>query len=214
MSSLPVHEHSSASSDADLPPTALTGDALGDGAPAPPGLPMDARDPAMVERFVQLYAVNHRRLFAYIMVLVHDRTAAEEIFQEMSLILWREFHHYRADGDFVRWANAMSFNQVRKWRRNRQRDRLVFSEGLIDSLGRDADDMEPQLDPRRVALANCLKDLRERDRRIIDLYYGTKTTADRVAEQLGKSVHTVYKALKTIRKALMACIERRLAENR
>lgn len=171
----------------------------------------EERDPRLVEQFVQLYAVNHRRLFAYIMVLVHDRTAAEEVFQEMSLILWREFHHYRADGDFVRWANAMSFNQVRKWRRNRKRDRLVFSEGLVEAIGADAAAMEPDLDPRRVALAHCLKQMKERDRKIIDLYYGSKTTADQVAAQLGKSVHTIYKALKTIRKALMACIDRRLA---
>lgn len=169
------------------------------------------RDPALVEQFVRLYAQSHRRLFAYIMVLVHDRTAAEEIFQEMSLILWREFQNYRPDGDFVRWANAMSFNQVRKWRRNRTRDRLIFGEGLIEDIARDADAMHAELDPRRAALAHCLEQMKERDRKIIDLYYGSKTKADRVAEQLGKSVHTVYKALKTIRKALLECIDRRLA---
>jgi RNA polymerase sigma-70 factor (ECF subfamily) len=178
-----------------------------DAAPADAG----PRDPALVEQFVQLYALNHRRLFAYIMVLVHDRAAAEEIFQEMSLILWREFHHYRADGDFVRWANAMSFNQVRKWRRNRNRDRLIFGEGLMEDLARDADTMQAELDPRRSALAQCLQQMKERDRKIIDLFYGSKTKAEQVAEQLGKSVHTVYKALKTIRKALMECIDRRIA---
>ncbi len=165
----------------------------------------------MVEQFVQLFAANHRRLFGYIMILVHDRTAAEDVFQEMSMILWREFHHYRPDGDFVRWANAMSFNQVRKWRRNRNRDRLVFSEGLIEDIARQRDAMEPEADPRRLALSHCLKKLTQRDRTIIDLYYGTKTTADRVAEQLGKSVHTIYKALKTIRKALLKCIDGKMA---
>ena len=184
-------------------------------APAPdtPAAP-EPRDPVVVEQFVQLFAANHRRLFAYIMVLVHDRTSAEEIFQEMSLILWREFHHYRADGDFVRWANAMSFNQVRKWRRNRKRDQLIFGEPLFEDIARTRDEMEAQLDPRRVALALCLKELPERNRKIIDLYYGSKTTADRVAEQLGKSVHTIYKGLKTIRKALLQCIDRRLAAER
>jgi RNA polymerase sigma-70 factor (ECF subfamily) len=172
------------------------------------------RDPALVEQFVQLYALNHRRLFAYIMVLVHDRTAAEEVFQEMSLILWREFPHYRADGDFVRWANAMSFNQVRKWRRNRNRDRLVFGEGLIEDIARDADALQAELDPRRSALTQCLKQMKERDRKIIDLFYGSRTKAELVAEQLGKSVHTIYKALKTIRKALMECIDKRLAAER
>lgn len=180
-----------------------------DGAP-PTQANIEPRDPVVMEQFVQLFAANHRRLFAYIMVLVHDRNTAEDIFQEMSLVLWREFHHYRADGDFVRWANAMSFNQVRKWRRNRKRDQLIFGETLFDDIAKSRDALEAEMDPRRSALAQCIKQLSDRDRRIIDLYYGSKTTADLVAEQLGKSVHTVYKALKTIRKALLNCIDRRL----
>ena len=175
---------------------------------------MEPRDPAVIEQFVQLFAANHRRLFAYIMVLVHDRNTAEEIFQEMSLVLWREFHHYRSDGDFVRWANAMSFNQVRKWRRNRKRDQLIFGETLFDDIAKSRDALEAEMDPRRSALAQCMKQLSDRDRQIIDLYYGSKTTADIVANQLGKSVHTIYKALKTIRKALLNCIDRRLTAQR
>lgn len=204
MSIVDVHE----------PDSMSQGDAAGPQAiPATPAA-IEPRDPVVVEQFVQLFAANHRRLFAYIMVLVHDRTSAEEIFQEMSLILWREFHNYRADGDFVRWANAMSFNQVRKWRRNRKRDQLVFGEPLFEDIAKTRDEMEAELNPRRAALAHCIKQLPERNRKIIDLYYGSKTTADRVAEQLGKSVHTIYKGLKTIRKALLQCIDRKMATER
>ena len=171
-------------------------------------------DPALTERFVQLYAANHRRLFGYIMVLVHDRAAAEEVFQEMSLVLWREFPNYRPDGDFVRWANAMSLNQVRKFRRKRQRDRLVFSEPLFEELAREEAKMADELDARRAALAYCLMKLRSIDRQIVDLYYGARTTADDVAARVGRSVHTVYKTLQRVRRALFECIDRRLAAER
>lgn len=167
-------------------------------------------DSQLYETFVQLYAQNHRRLYAYILAFEHDRAAADEVFQETSLILWREFPKFRQDAAFLPWATAISFNQLRKYWRLKKRNRRVFHDELIEQLADDASRLGEELDDRRLALGECVKKLPERDRQLIDLYYGSKATANVVAEQWGRSVHTVYKSLQRIRGLLMDCIERRV----
>ena len=57
-----------------------------------------------------------------------------------------------------------------------------------------------------------MKKLGSRDRELIERRYRTKTTARRVAEELGRPTSTVYKALARIRDALYDCVERTLAQ--
>lgn len=163
------------------------------------------------EEFVRLFAAHHNRLLAYILAMMHDRADAEEVFQEASLVLWREFDSFRHGEPFMPWACAIAFNQMRKFWRLRKRDKLTFSVTLLEDLAKDAAEMEGELDERRVALAECMKSLPQRDRQVVELYYGVKTTADEVAEKLGKSVHAIYKALNRSRRRLFDCIARRLA---
>ncbi len=109
------------------------------------------------------------------------------------------------------WACAIAFNQMRKFWRLRKRDKLTFSVTMLEELAKDAAEMEGELEERRAALAACMKSLPQRDRQVVELYYGVKTTADEVAEKLGKSVHAIYKALNRSRRRLFDCIARRLA---
>lgn len=160
------------------------------------------------EAFMRLFAQHSRRLYAYILAFEHDRVAADEVFQETSLILWREFDKFRPEAPFLPWATAISFNQLRKYWRQRKRDRRMLGDALLDQLALDAASLGDELDERRLALADCLQKLPQRDRQLIDLYYGTTAKANTVAEQMGRSVHTVYKSLQRVRGLLMDCIER------
>lgn len=163
------------------------------------------------EEFLRLFAASHRRLFGYILLFVNQRADAEEVFQETCLTLWREFDKYDRSRDFVRWANGIAFNHVRRLRRNRQRDHLIFSEALMEDLARDEAAMARELDGRREALAECLTKLRDPDRRVLELYYSGRATAQHVAEHVGQSVHTVYKTLQRLRRRLHECVDRRLS---
>jgi RNA polymerase sigma-70 factor (ECF subfamily) len=163
------------------------------------------------EEFVRLFAANHNRLFAYIMALMHDRADAEEVFQEASLILWREFPRFRPGAVFMPWACAIALNQMRKFWRERRRDKRIFSATLVEELASDALEMQGELDARRQALSDCMKKLPPVDRSVVELYYGAKNTADDVAAKLGKSTHAIYKALTRARLRLFECIGRKLA---
>jgi RNA polymerase sigma-70 factor (ECF subfamily) len=172
----------------------------------------DAIDPEIYEQFLRVFTANQQRLLAYILALVHDREAAQEIFQETSLVLWRTFPAFRPGAAFLPWALAIAKHQVLRYVRLRKKDRHLFSEGLMEVLADEAAAMAPDLAPRSKALAECLKRLPDRQRQLVEWFYGQRLAAGQVAARWDRSVHAVYKALKVLRTTLLECIERALVE--
>ena len=71
---------------------------------------------------------------------------------------------------------------------------------LCERHGRGNDDT---VHSRRDALRGCLKKLPENDRHLVDRCYGdSRQSFKTAAEELGRPINTVYKALNRIRRAL------------
>lgn len=168
-------------------------------------------NPVMSEAFFRLFSRDDRKVFGYILALVLDVAAAEDIFQETCVILWKEFPHFEQDRSFLNWANGIAFNQVRKYRRKYQNKRLIFSDSLVTELAEDVSNMVEDLSQRQLALTQCLQKLGDRERELIDAYYGDQETAATVADRWKCSSHAIYKTIKKIRKALFDCVNRRLS---
>lgn len=162
------------------------------------------------EEFARLFAVNHRRIYAYVRSLVPHRADSDEVFQETCVVLWREFKTFAPGTNFLAWALAVALNQVRSYRHRVRGSRVIYSEDLVAALEQEQRQVLSQQDARGEALEHCLEELRERDRQIIRLYYAeAKRTAGDVAEQLNRPVNTIYKALARIRRTLYECIQQR-----
>lgn len=164
------------------------------------------------DAFARLFARHDRWLFAYLVSLLGNAGHAEDVFQEVCVVLWREYESFELGTDFVRWVSVIAHNQVRKFRRDRQRVGPQLSDSAVEMISRDGVERIDLLESRREALRRCLEKLSERDRQLVrDCYSDVRRSFKRVAEDLGKPVNTVYKALNRIRKALHDCIERTLA---
>jgi RNA polymerase sigma-70 factor (ECF subfamily) len=172
----------------------------------------DRPNPDSYDRFLLLFTRYQHNLLAYILALVHDRHDAQEIFQETSLVLWKAFPTFRLGAEFLPWALGIAKHQVLRQRRLRKRDRHVFSEQLMTMLAEEAAAMAPEIAPRQEALAECMKRLTSRQRQLIEWFYGKELDAGQIAQRWNQSIHAVYKALKVLRRILLECIERKLAE--
>jgi RNA polymerase sigma-70 factor (ECF subfamily) len=180
--------------------------------PEPTAIDAGALGPATYERFLRHFTRDQQRLLTYILTLVHDRDDAQEIFQETSLVLWRAFPTFRPGAEFLPWALGIAKHQTLKHRRTRMKDHLVFSDAMAELLADEAAAMAPEIEPRQRALVECMKRLPGRQRQLIDLFYGQGLAAGQIADRWDRSVHAVYKSLKVLRRSLLACIERSLAE--
>ena len=173
--------------------------------------PHGPEEPAKVERFAQLLATCQRRVFLYLLGLLHNPADAEEALQETNLVLWRKFDEYRPGTNFDRWACRIGYFEAMKIRERRARSEQLFSNDFVDLLAEEADRSLETIEARHNALQRCLGLLSEQDRQLVQQRYGEKATTRSVAEALGRSVQGTRRALHRIRMALMACIERTLA---
>jgi RNA polymerase sigma-70 factor (ECF subfamily) len=164
------------------------------------------------DAFARLFAQHDRWLFAYLVSLLGNAAHAEEVFQEVCVVLWREYETFQLGTNFVKWVSVIAHNQVHRFRRQERRVGPQLSDTVVNLLAEDAVERSDLLESRRDALRSCLGKLSESDRQLVGHCYGdSRVTFKTVAEELGRPVNTVYKALNRIRQALYECIERTLS---
>jgi RNA polymerase sigma-70 factor, ECF subfamily len=160
--------------------------------------------------FVVLLTKHERMIYGYVLSLVPNLADADEIVQETCLRLWDEFDKYIPGSSFAAWSLTVAHYEVLTWRKRVSRSKLVFDDSLIELIGKEREIVERSLGPRQEALADCLQELTENNRRLIAECYGAGRKIKEVAAKMEKTEASVYKALERIRGALHQCIERKL----
>ena len=84
--------------------------------------------------FVQLWTQYHRDVERYVYSMHPRASDVSEIVQEVSVRLWEKWDSYDNERPFLPWAMRFAFLQVLKWRQSKARDRLVFSDDLLDQI--------------------------------------------------------------------------------
>jgi RNA polymerase sigma-70 factor (ECF subfamily) len=122
------------------------------------------------------------------------------------------YDQFELGTDFVKWVSVIAHNQVRKFRRDAKRTGFQLSDATCERLAADAARGADLFDFRRDALRQCLGKLATGDRQLVQRCYSDSTASFKtIAEEVGRPVNTVYKALNRIRRALHECIDRSLA---
>ncbi|HYO25044.1 MAG TPA: sigma-70 family RNA polymerase sigma factor [Lacipirellulaceae bacterium] len=166
------------------------------------------------DAFARLFAKYDRWLFSYLVALLGNPAHAEEVFQEVCVVVWRLYDQFELGTDFVKWVSVIAHNQVRKFRRDAKRTGFQLSDETCERLAVDAVRRADLLDFRREALRTCLGKLPGSDRQLVQRCYSesdSPETFKAIAGEIGRPVNTVYKALNRIRRALHQCIDRTLS---
>ncbi|MCC6493446.1 MAG: sigma-70 family RNA polymerase sigma factor [Pirellulales bacterium] len=164
------------------------------------------------DAFARLFAKYDRWLFSYLVTLLANPAHAEEVFQEVCVVVWRMSDQFELGTDFVKWVSVIAHNQVRKFRRQSKRSGFPLSDETCERLAADAARGADLFDFRRDALRGCLAKLHARDRQLVQRCYSESSASFKtIAEDLGRPANTVYKALNRIRRSLHECIDRTLS---
>jgi RNA polymerase sigma-70 factor (ECF subfamily) len=176
---------------------------------ARPAGPADAR---RAEFAVRLRS-HQTQLFGYIYSLVRNLDDADDLFQQMSLVLWDKFDQFDSSRSFVNWACGVARYEVLNFVRARGRSRLCFSDELSLVLVEAQETLEHErLEERRDALAGCMKKLRQQDRQLVEACYERPACIQDVARSSGRSTQSIHNSLRRIRRALFDCVQHRLAQ--
>jgi RNA polymerase sigma-70 factor (ECF subfamily) len=174
---------------------------------------MDMTAPASATETVQRLFLQHAAaLRGFLLGLLADRDAANDVFQELFLTVTRNAGQFRPDGSFLAWARGIARNKVLEhYRKCRQLPRL-FDDQMLEVLAASAGQHDDHWEERRAALAACIQQLAPRARQILELRYADRPLAPpEIAERLSWTVNAVHVALARARKFLQECTRRRLA---
>lgn len=160
---------------------------------------------------MQLFAVNQRRVYGYIVTMLPRHADADEVLQQTNLILWRRFSDFRPDADFTRWAFGVARNEVRRYLRDRGRQWITLDDDVLELLAESHAENRNAASTQSAALGQCLDKLPVADRELVERCYGGDASIKQVAAELGRPLNTVYKALQRVRRWLFVCVERRVA---
>jgi len=163
------------------------------------------------ELFTRLLVANQNRLFAFIFTLIQDRTAANDVLQEVSVVLWKKFEHFDPETDFAAWAMSVARYSVLEWRRAQKRNPMILDEELLAKLADEAVSVSCEQDERIETLHRCIEGLSPAQRNLLVRRYVHNTSVVDIATHENHTRMAVYKRLNKIHAILLECIRRRLA---
>jgi RNA polymerase sigma-70 factor (ECF subfamily) len=155
--------------------------------------------------FLRLYAAHEPALRAFVRSLVPMVADANDVMQEVAVVLWHKFGEYATSEDFRRWAFRVARFKVLSWQRDRMRDRHIFGTDLTELLATEAEIDAGRLERQREALRLCLEKLPADQRQLLDTAYAPGSRIGELARRAGQTAMALYKRLHRIRMALVDC---------
>ena len=144
--------------------------------------------------------------------MVGDYTVAEDLFQEVAVIMTRKRETADEDCRFVAWARQIAINVVRDYRKKMARSKVrILEDAALEGIARVFEETdEPLWDLRREALQLCAEKLPDRERELLQRRYDQEEPIEDLAASLSATRGAVDTMLYRIRKALHGCVEGRL----
>jgi len=163
-------------------------------------------------RFTRLLLDHQPDILRSVRLLVPHAADAQEIVQETSVALWKQFATYDPCRSFGQWARGFARIEVLRFKRQRSR-RPMLSEQAMELLATTELEMAAELDDRTEHLRECLAHLPDRQRSMIQHYYSDEMDVAAIAGAQSRTVEAVYKSLQRVRRTLLDCIERKLKQS-
>lgn len=147
-------------------------------------------------------------MFGYIYAMLHNMSDAEDVYQQTTVLLWEKFDEFQQGTDFTSWALKIAYYNVKNFQRTQSRARVFFSDAVMEKVAASYQSVGPTESTERAdALVQCLRQLPERHRALLQLRYAESASIKQLAKQENKSEAAVSMVLTRLRKSLWRCIQ-------
>lgn len=173
---------------------------------------VESVDDSKQREFLRLFSTASGPLHTFVRCLLPFGDEADEVFQELSYRLWKNFDRYDSAREFMPWARGMARNLVLEHRRrNKNKHALQMSEATLEQIATLSNESLQWSAERQSALRICIQKLAEGDRFLLRQRYQQLMKPPEIAQARGKSIHQIYRGLTRIHRSLLACIRQTLA---
>lgn len=155
--------------------------------------------------FVNLLTANYHRIYNFILSMVPNRTEADDIMQEASIVMMEKFDDLRNYDEFLPWAFTVAKFQVLKYLK-KKRSRAVLDYKLINILAEQSKNRSEKLDDWVEALKGCISKLETIDKQLIEMKYNENATANEISKEIGLTPSKIYRSIYRIHGMLQKCV--------
>lgn len=161
-------------------------------------------------QFVSEITAAQPKMRAYIAKLMSHSSATDDVLQESNRVLWEKRDDWQTDTIFLKWAYRVCYFQVKAWRRDQGREKLMFNDELLDQFAAEYPNQADQ-SSRETALKHCLGLLPVDQQETIIKRYDSEFSVSEIAQEQNISPNTLSQKLRRIRMQLQTCIEKNLS---
>ena len=152
-------------------------------------------------------------LRAFVRMLGVRAEVVDDIAQEVFLVAFRKVGEFERETNFGAWLRAIARNLVRNELRSDQRRQRLIGELVTTQLvsgPAQASSTDEAAEDRLKAMTQCLQELPQRSRRLVQQRYFERLTPAVIASHEGTNPNHINQLLFRLRLALKECIQRRL----
>jgi RNA polymerase sigma-70 factor (ECF subfamily) len=142
----------------------------------------------------ELFISIQEPLYRYLLFITGEPANAEDILQEVFVIIYRKIYWLREPELFRPWAYRIASREAFKWlkREKRRNENFLDDVATEEIIAPVNESFEPEL---RACLPQLLTDISPASRAVIVLHYLHEMSLEEVAEVLGLAVGTVKSRL-------------------
>ena len=166
-------------------------------------------NPSQLE-FTRLCVASQAAFHGFLLTLVHDRHATDDLVQELACRLWLKFGDYERSRPFVAWGLGFARLLAFEWRRLQTRLPVPLDELTLQALAEVAAERSMASDDRHEALGHCLQHLTDHQRQVLQARYYRDQAVAEIARQAQRTEMAVYKVLKRAHQLLLDCMRKAL----
>jgi len=155
----------------------------------------------------QLFVRHQGALKAFVLALWPDFAEADDVMQEVFLVITRKAAEFQPESNFLSWARTIARYEVMTARR--KKTRTMIKPEVLEALQAACPD-DFATDQKLNDLAHCMAQLAPKAREIMQLRYQHEHGPSEIAQRLGRSLNSINVALSKARVALRECVDHQL----
>ena len=161
------------------------------------------------EQLARLWTESQPVVSAFILSVIPDFHQAEDVLQQVAVVLVREFDRFDVSKPFLPWALGIARNLALKSRREvARKSRYVLSESLLDQIQTAFQENEDTWVAIRTVLRHCLHKQPEKVVELLQWRYAHDLKPNEAALRMGITSGAVRAMLFRARQSLRRCIRR------
>ncbi len=163
-------------------------------------------------RFLEMHVAHQKTLLGYLLATVRDFQLAEDLLQKITLILWENFKEHGEPASYPAWAFGITRRVVARHYRDSCKREVVLPLEILDRVAPVIEKNAEKLAVQSQALSECIEKLPGDLRDLVRRRYEDGCSLRDLASGMSQTLAAVNMKLVRVRRALLDCSRRALAE--